>query len=86
MDELDKKLNETFDGDRTELGLVVQGLTSHDPKERADLLRTLLTLQCGNGLMHESGGWVRESGVRGKDLGCCSLIRCPPHLQSLSTT
>lgn len=40
------------------LGLSVQGLTSHDPKERADLLRTLLKLQCGNGLMHESGGWV----------------------------
>lgn len=68
------------------LGLVVQGLTSHDPKERADLLRTLLKLQCGNGLMHESGGWPRVGEQCGEVLGCCSLIRYPSHLQSLSTT
>ncbi|PSC76253.1 glycosyl hydrolase [Micractinium conductrix] len=46
------------------LGLSVQGLTSHDPKERADLLRTLLKLQCGNGLMHES--------VSVSDLNACT--------------
>jgi len=47
------------------LALSVQGLTSHSPKERADMLRTLLKLQCDNGLMHESGTgrvWQRPAG------------------------
>lgn len=36
------------------LALMVQGLTSSDPNEQAALLRVLLRMQCGNGLMHES--------------------------------
>lgn len=36
------------------MALMVQALTSGDAGERAHLLRALLKLQCGNGLMHES--------------------------------
>lgn len=36
------------------LALAVEALTSSDPKEQARILRALLKLQCGNGLMHES--------------------------------
>lgn len=32
----------------------VQALTSNDLEEQAYILRTMLKLQCGNGLMHES--------------------------------
>lgn len=35
-------------------GNAVQGLTSNDLEEQAYILRTMLKLQCGNGLMHES--------------------------------
>ena len=40
------------------LSLAVQGLTAGSAGERAELLRTMLKLQCGNGLMHESGACV----------------------------
>lgn len=40
------------------LAIAVQGLTARSTEERAEMLRTLLKMQCGNGLMHESGGWV----------------------------
>ncbi|KAL4425793.1 hypothetical protein ABPG75_009809 [Micractinium tetrahymenae] len=36
------------------LALSVQGLTATTAAERAEMLRTLLKMQCGNGLMHES--------------------------------
>ncbi|EFN57713.1 hypothetical protein CHLNCDRAFT_142936 [Chlorella variabilis] len=36
------------------LAIAVQGLTARSTEERAEMLRTLLKMQCGNGLMHES--------------------------------
>ena len=51
------------------LALAVQGLTAEGLQERAEMLRTLLKMQCGNGLMHESGG-----------LRCC---RCRRMLQGV---
>jgi meiotically up-regulated gene 157 (Mug157) protein len=39
------------------LAISVQGLTAPGAEERAEMLRTMLKMQCGNGLMHESGGW-----------------------------
>lgn len=36
------------------LAVAVRGLTAGGAGERADALRTMLKLQCGNGLMHES--------------------------------
>jgi meiotically up-regulated gene 157 (Mug157) protein len=41
-----------------------QGLTSSDINERASVLRQLLLMQCGNGLMHES--------VSAADPGSCT--------------
>lgn len=31
-----------------------QGLTTNDAEDQAAILRSLLDMQCGNGLMHES--------------------------------
>ncbi len=36
------------------LALMIQALTSSDPRERIKIFRWLLKMQCGNGLMHES--------------------------------
>ena len=36
------------------LALMIQALTSSDPSERLKVLRWLLKMQCGDGLMHES--------------------------------
>lgn len=38
------------------MALIVQGLTASSAQERAQVLHMLLKTQCGNGLMHESGG------------------------------
>ena len=40
------------------LAISVQGLTAARAEERAEMLRTILKMQCGNGLMHESGAVV----------------------------
>jgi hypothetical protein len=60
------------------MALVVQGLTSTTAEERADMLRTLLKLQCGNGLMHESGARLV--------LGCREFAcpRLPPVLPAVN--
>lgn len=42
------------------LALSVQGLTASTAVERVEMLRNLLKMQCGNGLMHESG---EQAGV-----------------------
>lgn len=62
----------TMQGNVWPLALMVQGLTAHNATERAGLLRTLLKLQCGNGLMHESGGWQRAACMAHE----LRLLRC----------
>lgn len=73
------------------LALAVQGLTSSGAAKRAGVLRTLLMLQCGNGLMHESGarrGWGGGGGTgRGSRAAAAAgpsgwpspALHTPPH-------
>lgn len=48
----------------TSIPPAVQALTSNNIEEQAYVLRTMLKLQCGNGLMHES--------VSTQNLGQCT--------------
>lgn len=61
------------------LALMVQGLTSSDPNEQAALLRVLLRMQCGNGLMHESvhvSVIVWHCQERSRNKGCWHVSFC----------
>jgi hypothetical protein len=50
------------------LAIAVQALTATSLEERVEMFRTLLKMQCGNGLMHESG---ERAGAHAQDR-CCT--------------